>query len=64
MRLRRLMGVADQIIAYRFSSIDLSNKARFSSYRLLTPLAEINAIIFLALIISPSLKLKCPLELF
>ena len=27
MRLRRLMGVADQIVAYRFSSIDLSNKA-------------------------------------
>ncbi|WP_170915190.1 hypothetical protein [Enterovibrio nigricans] len=27
MRLRRLMGVADQIVASRFSSIDLSNKA-------------------------------------
>ncbi|WP_238134340.1 AraC family transcriptional regulator, partial [Vibrio cincinnatiensis] len=26
-RLRRLMGVADQIVASRFSSIDLSNKA-------------------------------------
>ncbi|MCX2793262.1 hypothetical protein, partial [Vibrio sp. Sgm 5] len=25
--LRRLMGVADQIVASRFSSIDLSNKA-------------------------------------
>uniref|UniRef100_UPI001C0453F2 hypothetical protein n=1 Tax=Vibrio anguillarum TaxID=55601 RepID=UPI001C0453F2 len=27
--LRRLMGVADQIVASRFSSIDLSNKAMF-----------------------------------
>lgn len=27
MRLRRLMGVADQIVASRFSSIDLGNKA-------------------------------------
>ena len=27
MRLRRLMGVADQIVAFWFSSIDLSNKA-------------------------------------
>ncbi len=31
MRLRRLMGVADQIVASRFSSIDLSNKASFVS---------------------------------
>ncbi|WP_170915229.1 hypothetical protein [Enterovibrio nigricans] len=29
MRLRRLMGVADQIVASRFSSIDLSNKADY-----------------------------------
>ncbi|WP_280174690.1 hypothetical protein [Enterovibrio nigricans] len=29
MRLRRLMGVADQIVASRFSSIDLSNKALY-----------------------------------
>ncbi|MBF4399913.1 hypothetical protein EAY31_19465, partial [Vibrio anguillarum] len=34
MRLRRLMGVADQIVASRFSSIDLSNKA------IKTPLIE------------------------
>lgn len=34
MRLRRLMGVADQIVASRFSSIDLSNKAS----RLLKPM--------------------------
>ncbi|MDE1228566.1 hypothetical protein L8R88_17045 [Vibrio aestuarianus] len=34
MRLRRLMGVADQIVASRFSSIDLSNKAfrRFTQF--------------------------------
>ncbi len=29
MRLQRLMGVADQIIASGFSYIDLSNKAQF-----------------------------------
>ncbi|WP_244556736.1 hypothetical protein, partial [Enterovibrio nigricans] len=33
MRLRRLMGVADQIVASRFSSIDLSNKAHARSRR-------------------------------
>ncbi|SKA56420.1 hypothetical protein [Enterovibrio nigricans] len=32
MRLRRLMGVADQIVASRFSSIDLSNKATDSRF--------------------------------
>ncbi|SKA60176.1 hypothetical protein [Enterovibrio nigricans] len=32
MRLRRLMGVADQIVASRFSSIDLSNKALSMRY--------------------------------
>lgn len=31
MRLQRLMDVADQIVASGFSSIDLSNKAPFTS---------------------------------
>ncbi|WP_238134456.1 cory-CC-star protein, partial [Vibrio cincinnatiensis] len=34
-RLRRLMGVADQIVASRFSSIDLSNKAQDDLFMLL-----------------------------
>ncbi|WP_238131211.1 cory-CC-star protein, partial [Vibrio cincinnatiensis] len=33
--LRRLMGVADQIVASRFSSIDLSNKAQDDLFMLL-----------------------------
>nr|WP_269809171.1 hypothetical protein [Enterovibrio nigricans] len=38
MRLRRLMGVADQIVASRFSSIDLSNKAKAKLKTALRPL--------------------------
>lgn len=46
MRLRRLMDVADQIVAFRFSSIDLSHAPHERGYLYFSSITDENNINF------------------